>query len=365
MTKIKDIIQYLENIAPPAYQEGYDNSRVITGDINKDVTNVLITLDTTEEVIKEAVTKNCNLIISHHPIVFKGLKSLTGRNYVERTVIEAIKNDIVIYALHTNLDNVFNGVNKKICDKIGLKNTSVLVPKPMTLSKLVTFIPKENTQEVLEAVHQAGAGNVGNYSHCSFRIEGTGTFRPNDEANPHIGAANQQEEVIEDRVEMILPAHLESKVIAALHQAHPYEEIAYFLSPLVNYNQEVGSGMIGELPDEMEPFEFLKHLKSSMSLSCIRHTRTLKKRVKKIAVCGGSGSFLLPAAIGKGADVYITADFKYHEFFDAEDRTVIADIGHYESEVFTKELINEILSKKFTTFAHNLSETVTNPISYL
>ena len=365
MTKIKDIIQYLENIAPPAYQESYDNSRLITGDSNKEVTNVLITLDATEDVVREAIDKNCNLIIAHHPIIFKGLKSLTGRNYVERTVIKALKNDIAIYAIHTNLDNVFNGVNKKICDKIGLKNTSVLMPKPAMLSKLVTFIPKQNTRQVLETVHAAGAGNIGNYSHCSFRIEGKGTFRPNEIANPHIGKANEQEEVTEDRVEMILPTHLEGKVIAALHQAHPYEEVAYFLSSLSNYNQEVGAGMVGELEDEMEPFTFLKHLKSSMSLMCVRHTRTLNKGIKKVAVCGGSGSFLLPAAMAKQADVYITADFKYHEFFDAEDKILIADIGHYESEVFTKELIHDILSKKFTTFAHNLSETVTNPISYL
>ncbi|ELR73239.1 Hypothetical protein C900_04750 [Fulvivirga imtechensis AK7] len=365
MTKIKDIIQYLENIAPPAYQEGYDNSCLITGDSSMAVTNVLITLDVTEEVVQEALDKNCNLIIAHHPIIFKGLKSLTGRNYVERTVIKALKNDVAIYAIHTNLDNVFNGVNKKICDKIGLENTSVLVPRPAMLSKLVTFIPKQNTREVLDAVHSAGAGNIGNYSHCSFRVEGTGTFKPNDVASPHIGKANEQEEVTEDRVELILPTHLERKVIAALHHAHPYEEVAYFLSPLSNYSQEVGAGMMGELKEEMEPFAFLKHLKSSMSLTCVRHTRTLKKGIKKVAVCGGSGSFLLPAAIAQKADVYITADFKYHEFFDAEDRIIIADIGHYESEVFTKELIHEILSKKFTTFAHNLSETVTNPISYL
>lgn len=365
MTKIKDIIQYLEGIAPAAYQESYDNARLITGNSSTPVTNLLITLDVTEEVVQEAIDKNCNLIIAHHPIVFKGLKSLTGRNYVERTVIKAIKNDIAIYAIHTNLDNVFNGVNKKICDKIGLTNTRILVPKKQVLSKLVTFIPKSDTQKVLEALHRAGAGHVGNYTHCSFRIEGTGTFKPNEEANPHIGKANLQEEVTEDRVEMILPSHLEGVVLSALKQAHPYEEVAYFMTSLTNSNQEVGSGMIGELTEEMEPFDFLKHLKDSMDLACIRHTQILPKNIKKVAVCGGSGSFLLSNAVSKGADVFITADFKYHEFFDAEDKIVIADIGHYESEVFTKELINEILSKKFTTFALNLSETVTNPISYL
>lgn len=365
MTKIKDIIQYLEGIAPPAYQEDYDNSRLISGDRNWQVSNVLITLDTTEAVVEEAIDKNCNLIISHHPIIFKGLKSLTGKNYVERTILKAIKNDIAIYAVHTNLDNVHNGVNKKICDKLGLINTSVLVPKQQTLSKLVTFIPKEHTKIVLEALHNAGAGNIGNYSHCSFAIEGRGTFRPGTAANPHIGTANQQEKVTEDRVEMILPSHLEESILAALHQAHPYEEVAYFITSLKNYNQETGSGMIGEIVPEMEPFVFLKHLKSRMSLSCIRHTRAFDKKINKVAVCGGAGSFLLKAAMAKGADVFITSDFKYHEFFDAEDRLIIADIGHYESELFTKDLIYDHLSKKFTTFALNLSETVTNPISYL
>lgn len=365
MTKIKDIIQYLETIAPPAYQENYDNSGLICGNGNAEITGVLISLDATEDVVNEALSKGCNMIVAHHPIVFRGLKSLTGRNYVERTVISAIKNDIAIYAIHTNLDNVSNGVNKKICDRIGLQNTRVLAPRPATLSKLVTFVPKEHTKEVLEAVHEAGAGNVGKYTHCSFRVEGTGTFRPGEEADPYIGSTNKQEEVNEDRVEMILPAHLERKVLTALHHAHPYEEVAYFLSPLTNFDQETGAGMVGDLEEETELFEFLNHLKVSMSAGCIRHTKSLERKVKKVAVCGGSGSFLLLAAIAAGADVFITADFKYHEFFDAEDRIVIADIGHYESEVFTKELIHEILSKKFTTFALNLSETVTNPISYL
>ncbi|MEX2336544.1 MAG: Nif3-like dinuclear metal center hexameric protein [Fulvivirga sp.] len=364
MTKIKDIIQYLESIAPPAYQEGYDNARLITGDSQQKVTNILITLDTTEAIVAEAIEKDCNLIISHHPIIFKSLKSLTGKNYVERTVIKAIKNDIAIYAIHTNLDNISSGVNKKICEKIDIINTRVLLPKQETLLKLATFIPRAYTKEVVAALHAAGAGNVGNYSHCSFKVPGTGTFQPNDEANPLIGQANQQEEVSEDRVEMILPSYLENQVLAALHQSHPYEEVAYFITALNNYNQEIGSGMIGELEEEMEPFAFLKHLKRRMSLSCIRHTRTFGTNIKKVAVCGGSGSFLLGAAINKGADAFITADFKYHEFFDAEDRIVIADIGHYESEVFTKELIHEQLSKKFTTFALNLSKTVTNPISY-
>ncbi|MEL7004460.1 MAG: Nif3-like dinuclear metal center hexameric protein [Bacteroidota bacterium] len=365
MTKIRDIIRHLEKLAPSSYQESYDNSGLIVGDPNKDVTNLLVTLDSTEEVVDEAIEKNCNLIIAHHPIVFGGLKSLTGRNYVERTIIKAIKNDIAIYAIHTNLDNVHLGVNKKISDKIGLENCEILQPKKGVLSKLVSYVPVESVKQVLSALHAAGAGNIGNYSDCSFRSEGTGTFKPGDNTDPHIGQQDKLEEVLENRIELIFPSHLEGKVLNSLKESHPYEEVAYYITQISNYNQEVGSGMIGELPEAMEPFAFLKSLKNSMSLNCIRHTKLIDKPVKKVAVCGGSGSFLLSAAKRKEADIYITADFKYHEFFDAENDLVIADIGHYESEVFTKELICDTLSEKFTTFALNLSEIVTNPISYL
>jgi dinuclear metal center YbgI/SA1388 family protein len=363
--KIKDITQYLESLAPRAYQESYDNSGLITGDPNAELTAVLVTLDCTEAVVDEAIARQCNLIVAHHPILFKGLKKLTGSNYVERTIIKSIRHNIAIYAIHTNLDNVHTGVNRKICEKIGLTNLKVLAPKTNTLAKLVTFIPKENTEAVVKALHEAGAGQIGNYNNCSFRVEGVGTFKPNEQANPHIGKNMEQEYVAETRVEVIFPAHLEKSLLNALRQAHPYEEVAHYLTSLNNENQEVGSGMTGELAEGLEPIEFLKRLKVNMDLKVIRHTRILEKSVKKVAVCGGSGSFLLPEAIRSGAQMFITADFKYHEFFDAEDRITIADIGHYESEVFTKELLQEVLIKKFPTFAINFSTSVTNPISYL
>lgn len=362
--KVKDITEYLETIAPRAYQESYDNSGLLTGEPNQELTGILITLDCTEEVVEEAVAKKCNLIVAHHPIIFKGLKKITGSTYVERTIIKAIRNNIAIYAIHTNLDNVHTGVNKKIAEKIGLKNINVLVPKTDTLTKLVTFIPREHTAGVLQALYDAGAGQIGNYRNCSFKTEGTGTFMPTGDANPHIGEVNRQEEVREDRAEVIFPAHLESRIIGALKSAHPYEEVAYYLTRLANTNQEVGSGMAGELEQPVEPIEFLKRLKSSMNLTAIRHTRLLDRKVKKVAVCGGSGSFLLPHAIRSGADFFVTADFKYHEFFDAEGKITIADIGHYESEIFTKELLGEIFNKKFPTFAVNFSATDTNPVRY-
>ena len=363
--KIKDVTNYLESVAPLSFQESYDNAGLITGNAQVEVKGVLVTLDCTEPVVQEAIEQGCNLIIAHHPIVFKGLKRLTGSNYVERTIIKAIKNDIAIYAIHTNLDNVLQGVNRKICEKIGLKNLKILAPKKDTLSKLVTFIPRDYTETVLTALHEAGAGQIGNYKNCSFSVDGQGTFKPTEHATPHIGEAEKQEYVNETRIEVIFPSFLTKGIIEALRKSHPYEEVAYYINLLSNENQEVGSGMIGDVDGHVEPLAFLQGLKSSMDLTIVRHTSLLNRPVKRVAVCGGSGSFLLSDAIKAGADLFITADFKYHEFFDADGWITIADIGHYESEVFTKELIQEVLMKKFSTFAIIFSRTVTNPISYL
>ncbi len=363
--KINDVTSHLEQLAPLAYQESYDNAGLITGQPNWLVTGILVTLDCTEVVVDEAIEKKCNLIVAHHPIVFKGLKKLTGKSYVERTIIKAVKNDIAIYAIHTNLDNVLPGVNRKIAEKIGLENLKILSPQHNRLCKLVTFIPKESVDQVTLAIHEAGGGNIGNYKNCSFRIIGTGTFKPTPEANPHIGKAGKHEQVEEVRVEILFPAHLESEILRALRTTHPYEEVAYYLHPLENKNQDVGAGLIGDLKTPMEPMAFLKHLKTNMNTACVRYTTLPADKIKKIALCGGAGSFLLPAAKAQGADVFISADFKYHEFFDAEGQIIIADIGHYESEQFTKDLLKEVLDEKFANFAVYFSKSVTNPISYL
>ncbi len=364
MTKIKDIIQYLETFAPLAYQEEYDNSGLITGNQHSELNGVIITLDCIEEVIDEAVEKKANMIIAHHPIIFRGLKKLTGSNYIERTIIKAIKNDIAIYAIHTNLDNISSGVNKKISDKLGLLNTKILRSKNNTLKKLTTVIPKENTENVLSKLHEAGAGNIGNYKNCSFRMEGTGTFLPSEEANPTLGEIGQLENVNENRIEVIFPMYLKNKILNALFKAHPYEEVAYYVHDLENINNDVGSGMVGELPKSMKPSEFLDHVKKNLEAKVIRHTALVKESIKKVAVCGGSGSFLLGDAINSGADIFISGDFKYHEFFNAENRIIIADVGHYESEQFTKELIYEKISKKFANIALHFTELNTNPIFY-
>ncbi len=364
-TTIKNVTDHLESLAPRAYQEDYDNSGLLTGDSSAIVKGALVTLDCTEAVVDEAIQNNCNLIVAHHPIIFRGLKKITGQNYVERTIIKAIKNDIAIYAIHTNLDHVHLGVNKKIAEKIGLKNLNILKPRKDTLSKLVTFIPKDNAGDVISALHKAGAGNIGDYKNCSFQVSGEGTFMPTGNAQPSIGQTNQLERVDEIRAEVIFPNHLTSKVLRALKESHPYEEVAYYISRLENENQEVGSGMIGELDKPIEPFEFLSGLKKKMDVKMIRHTQPASKEIRKVAVCGGAGSFLLPSAVAQGADVFVSADFKYHEFFDADSKIMIADIGHYESEQFTKDLLTEVLKEKFTTFAIIFSKTVTNPISYL
>jgi dinuclear metal center YbgI/SA1388 family protein len=362
MTRIKDITNYLESIAPRPLQESYDNAGLIVGDKEAEVVGVLIALDCTEEIIEEAIKKNANLVIAHHPIVFKGLKSLTGSNYIERTIIKAIKNDIAIYAIHTNLDNIRSGVNAKFGEKLKLQNMRILRPI-RNLQKLVTYIPTKDTTAVLSALHAAGAGNIGDYSECSFTVTGTGHFTPGANTNPTIGNRNISETVEEDRVEVILPNYASAAIINTLQQAHPYEEVAYYLTDLQNINQDNGAGLIGELDSAMGAQEFLEYLKQSLNIEVFRHT-DFRGKIKTVAICGGSGTFLLQDALQQSADAFITGDVKYHDFFDAENRILFCDVGHYESEVGTKELLGEILTKKFTTFALHLSEWNTNPIRY-
>lgn len=363
MMIINDIISIFENYAPSALQESYDNSGLITGDKNWPITNVLITLDCTEDVVNEAIENKCNLIIAHHPIVFSGLKKLNGKNYVERVIINAIKNDIAIYAVHTNLDNVSDGVNGKIAQKINLLNIKVLQPKSQVFKKLVTFIPSSHLETVQNALFEAGAGHIGNYSECGFSQAGNGTFKPNEMAQPFVGEANKRQVENEVRLEVLMPFYLQSKIINALLNSHPYEEVAYDIIATENTFWGIGSGLIGELETALAPTEFLKMLKEKMELNVIKFT-PFDKKIKKIALCGGAGQFLLKNAISQGADAFISADFKYHEFFDAEKSLMIADIGHYESEKFTKELMFDLIMKKNPTFALFLSKINTNPVNY-
>jgi dinuclear metal center YbgI/SA1388 family protein len=363
--KIKEVTRFLEEYAPLDYQESYDNCGLLTGNSEDEVKGILTTLDCTEDVVNEAIENSINLIIAHHPIIFSGLKKITGRNYIERTIIKAIKNDIAIYAMHTNLDNVPHGVNFKIAEKLGLLDTKILSPKTEILEKLVVFTPKSHSEIVLNSLFEAGAGKIGNYSECSFNSEGKGSFKAAENTSPFVGKTGERHHEEEVRMEVILPVEKRSKILKALFQTHPYEEIAYDLYPLKNEYKQVGSGVIGYLTEEKDSVEFLKSLKNIFNTACIRHTRIHKSKIKKIAVCGGAGSFLLKDALRENADILITADYKYHQFFDAENRIIITDIGHFESEQFTSELLLDILKEKFSTFAVRLSETKTNPINYL
>ena len=362
--KLSQLTAYLESLAPLAYQEDYDNAGLIVGRPDQDVYQALISLDCTEAVVDEAITHNCQVIISHHPIVFRGLKKFNGKNYVERVVEKAIRNNIALYAIHTNLDNVLPGVNAKICETLGLSNCRILAPKHNLLKKLVTYVPHSHADAVRDALFEAGAGNIGNYSEVSFNANGTGTFKANENATPFVGETGKRHREEEIRVETIYPAIAESKILMALILAHPYEEVAYDLYSMTNQNQQVGSGMIGELELPMEEEAFLYHIKEKMHTHVIRHTAFTGKHIKKVAICGGAGGFLLKHAIGAGADIFITADYKYHEFFDAEGKLIIADIGHFESEQFTQQLLYDIIKKKFSNFAVRLTEINTNPVKY-
>ena len=362
--KIAAIITCLETIAPPSLQEGYDNAGLLTGNADWECTGIITALDATEEVVMEAIEKKCNCIVAHHPIIFGGLKKITGKNYVEKTVIAAIKNDIAIYAIHTNLDNVLQGVNGRIADELGLINRSILQPKNNTLKKLFTFVPVAAAEKVRNAIFAAGAGHISDYSECSFNTAGTGTFKPGEGTNPFIGKIGERRSEEEIKIEAIFPAWMERPIYDAMIAAHPYEEVAYDIISLENQQQQFGCGLVGELAEPVNEIELLGHLKAVFGLSVVKHTTLTGKMIKKIALCGGAGSFLIGAAISSGADLYLTSDVKYHEFFDANDRLVIADIGHYESEQFTIGLLFDILSKKFPTFAVLKTGVKTNPVHY-
>lgn len=363
--KIKEVIALLEELAPLSYSEDFDNTGLLVGDENASISGILVTLDTLETIVDEAIAKNCNLIVSFHPIIFSGLKKLTGKTYVQRVVQKAIKHNIAIFSNHTALDNSWNGVNAIICEKLGLKNRSVLIPQRETIKKLITFAPTKDAEKVRNALFSAGAGSIGNYENCSFSLDGTGSFKGNDASNPVIGEKGKLHFELETQIGVTFAKHLESRILKSLFEAHPYEEVAYEITTLNNQNQHLGMGMIGEFEKEIDEIAFLKLLKKKMNTDCIRHSELLGNPIKKVAVLGGSGSFAIESAKKAGADAFVSADFKYHDFFKAENTVLLADIGHYESEQYTKELLHAFLKKKITNFAVLLSQTNTNPISYL
>lgn len=362
---VKEVTDILEELAPLAQAEGFDNVGLLVGNSNKKVTGILVTLDTLENVVDEAIEHQCNLIVSFHPIIFKGLKRITGSNYVERVVLKAIQNDIAIYSMHTALDNSLNGVNAKICEVLGVTNAKILISQKGSIKKLTTYVPKADAQKLKDALFAAGAGNIGNYSNCSFTVDGTGSYMGGENSNPSKGEIGKLLLEKETQINVTLSAHNERNILQALFQNHPYEEVAYEVFSLDNKDQNTGMGMIGELKEPMNESDFLSFVKQKMNVSVVKHSRLLGKKVKKVAVLGGSGAFAISAAKASGADVFVTSDLKYHQFFEAEDEMVIADIGHYESEQFTKNLLVDYLTEKIPSFAIRLSESNTNPIKYL
>ncbi|XCI75433.1 MAG: Nif3-like dinuclear metal center hexameric protein [Flavobacteriales bacterium] len=363
--KIKEVAQALEQWAPKDYAEDFDNVGLLIGSYEQEVYKILITLDTTEAVIEEAIAKGCNLIITFHPILFNGVKQLIGYNQTERIVVAAIKNDIAIYAIHTNLDYAWNGTNHHICKHLGLIQQKTLIPKAGTIKKLTTYVPKDHAERVRNTLFDAGAGNIGNYDQCSYNFDGLGSFRGNEDSQSVFGKKERLHFEEETCINVIFSAHIERHLKQALFKSHPYEEVAYEIFELQNTDQHIGLGVIGTLQEPMPETTFLMHIKEKMVVPYIRHSPLLGKMIQKVAIVGGSGSFALPHAKREGVDLFLSSDFKYHQFFEGDNQIIIADIGHYECEQLTKDLLSTYLSKKIPKFALSLSEINTNPIHYI
>ncbi|MCK9450544.1 MAG: Nif3-like dinuclear metal center hexameric protein [Bacteroidales bacterium] len=362
--RIKEILKLITEEAALSLQESYDNSGLLIGDETAEVERVLMAIDITEEVVSEAITKNCGLIIAHHPLIFKGLKTINPKNPVERIAIKAIQHNIAIAAMHTNLDNYQFGVNAKLAAVLGLKNLKILSPIKSGLRKLVVFVPLAHAETLRKALFDAGAGAIGAYDSCSFNTAGTGTFRAGEHTNPFVGEQGKLHEEAEVKVETVVPAHKLSQALKAMIAAHPYEEVAYDIFPLENSNLAAGAGMVGELEQAMDEQAFLSMISEKLGTPTLRHTAFTHKKIHKVALCGGSGVFLLSNAKAAAAQAFVTGDIKYHDFFEADSQLLMVDAGHYETEQFTKELMADIIQKKIPKFAALISEVNTNAVSY-
>ena len=362
--KIKEFINQFEKIIPIKQAEDFDNVGLLCGNPDREISGILITHDALEAVIDEAIETNFNLVVCFHPIIFSGLKSITGKNYVEKAVLKALENKIAIYAIHTAFDNDYFGVNYKICEVLGLKNQQILMPKKNQLKKLEVYIPVDSAENLKNALFKAGAGNIGFYDECSFTINGDGTFRPLEGSNPVTGNINERENANEVLVSVIFEDFKKNQILSAMKQNHPYEEVAYQLISLDNENHYTGLGRFGDLETEMEAADFLQFVKGKFDLKVIRHSSLINKKIKRVGVLGGSGASGIKAASASKCDAYLTGDVKYHDFFAAEDKMMICDIGHFESEQFVSQQLFEILSEKFTTFAIAKTTIKTNPVNY-
>lgn len=361
---ISEVISKIENRIPLQQAEDFDNVGLLCGVPGRNVSGILVCHDALENVVEEAIQKNCNLIVCFHPIIFSGLKSLTGKNYVERAVLKAIENKIAIYAIHTAFDNDLFGVNHGICSHLGLKDLKILQPKKNNLKQLTVFVPKDHSDKVKEALFSSGAGNIGFYDECSFTLNGSGTFRPVEGSNPFSGQQNIRENADEDMISVIFEGYKQNAIISAMKAAHPYEEVAHQIYQLDNENQHSGLGMYGELQEEMDEKDFLRLVQGKFGLEVIKHSDFTRKKIRRVGVLGGSGASGIKSALSKKCDAYLTGDIKYHDYFMAESKMLICDIGHYESEQFVTQQLFEILSQKFSTFAISKSIEKTNPVNY-
>ena len=361
---VKDILNCITEIAPLQWQESYDNAGLQVGDLNAEAHKALICLDITEEVVDEAIAKQCDVIVSHHPLIFKGLKHLTPQSYIERAVMKAVKHDVAMISMHTNLDNSYWGVSRVLAEQLGLKNLQVLQPLENYLRKLVVYAPLEAADKVRQAMFEAGAGCIGNYDACSFNAQGKGSFRAGESAHPYVGEVGEMHFEDEVRIETVVPKHVLNQVIAAMLKVHPYEEVAYDVFALENDFRQAGAGMVGEFDNPMEEVDFLSLVANAIGSPCLRHSALTGHLIQKVALCGGSGSPFIGDALRCGAEAYLTADIKYHDFFIPEGRILLVDGGHFETEQFTKVLICELIQKKFPKFAAEIAETNTNSVHY-
>ena len=362
--KVKEITDAIESMAPLHLQESWDNAGMQVGNPNSEVTGILLCTDVREETVDEAIERGFNMIISHHPLLFRGLKKIVGRTYQERVVAKAIKHDITIYCAHTNMDSARGGVNFKMAEKLGLKNVSVLDPQQGTLLKVVVFVPMSHVTQVETAMCDAGAGHLGDYDNCSYKLEGIGQYRPLEGAHPVAGEVAELHSEPETRIEVLVNKALCGRVVAAMLKAHPYEEPAFDIIALENEDSYSGLGVIGDI-EPQDAKAFLERVKTAFEVVTLRYSGDLDRRVSRIAMCGGAGAEFIGKALALGADVYITGDMKYHEFQGNEDRIIIADIGHYESEHYTKEIFYDVIQKKNPNFAVDFAKSEKNQVKYI
>lgn len=361
---LRTLLACIEQWAPFSWQESYDNAGLILGDPDRNVTEALVCFDVTPEVVDEAVRIGAGLIVSHHPAIFKGIKRINPASRLGYMIKQSLCHDIAWCALHTNLDNTLNGVNSYLCEQLGLKDVQPLAPLQDIYGKLQVYVPEAYAEKLRQALAEAGCGAGARYDACSYSSRGEGRFRAGSQAHPFSGQIGELHCEAECKIECLYPLHKTRQVLDVLRTNHPYEEPAFDLLPLRNEATGQGAGAIGNLQESMQETELLDKLKELTGTHCIRHSGFRGRKIRRIALCGGSGGSFIGNACARQADAYITGDLKYHDFADAGSGTWLVDIGHFESEKFAMELIFRFIRKNFPNFAVSISEQARNPVSF-